>query len=79
MTPRLLGNCLTLLTSDNTRLNKWRIERGALIFPDWSKGELILGGKDDVRKELKNEIYELIVSLNYMHPLFNSLIDEFFI
>jgi len=51
---------LYVLGRDNTRLNKWRIERGALIFPDWSKGELVLGGKDDVRKELRNEILELI-------------------
>ncbi|XP_063691419.1 uncharacterized protein LOC134823784 isoform X2 [Bolinopsis microptera] len=51
---------LYVLGRDNTRLNKWRIERGALIFPDWSKGEIILGGKDDVRKELRNEILELI-------------------
>ena len=55
--------------ADNTRLNKWRIERGALIFPDWSKGEIILGGKDDVRKELRNEILELIVSSNLMRFL----------
>ncbi|KAL5249287.1 hypothetical protein ACHWQZ_G018220 [Mnemiopsis leidyi] len=51
---------LYVLGRDNGRLNKWRIERGALIFPDWSKGEIILGGKDDVRKELRNEILELI-------------------
>ena len=62
MLPHRLPTVTNVTPSDNERLMKWRVERGALVFPDWSKGEIVLGGKDDVRKDLRNEIYELIVS-----------------
>lgn len=51
---------LYVLGRGNERLHKWRVEKGALIYPDWSKGEVVLGGKDEIRNQLRDEIYELI-------------------
>jgi len=50
---------LFILGRDNCRLKEWRVQHGALVFPDWCNSLLVIGGKEETKELLQNTIEDL--------------------